>query len=194
MKAVAVPGIYQIIPIRCSQCCFFLFVCFLPASQWYRQDPETGHPAPLHQLAWLWSSLLADRHAKVPQKGQGSEPTLLWAYCGPLQVLECWAKLSLLNCHYFAMMGFCCFDWEALIIALITQFVSMEHLCVHCKTNCGWKDFVWPWQQAQTPLCFTAAVYRDASVSWGFWFIYSGVRFVFCVPAALALGGQEPSS
>lgn len=89
-----VPSCAAVQPETCALWAFLILstfvnvACLFPASQRCRQDPQTCHPAPLHQLAWLWSSLLAHRHVEVPQKGQGHQPRFLWACRGPLQVLN----------------------------------------------------------------------------------------------------------
>lgn len=90
-----VPSCAAVQPETCTLWTFLILSAFVnvasllfPASQRCRQDPQTCHPAPLHQLAWLWSSLLAHWHVEVPQKGQGHQPLFLWACRGPLQVLN----------------------------------------------------------------------------------------------------------
>lgn len=62
--------------------------CHRAASHRRCQDSQTGHPAPLYQLARLRSSFLPHRHAQVPQKGQAGQPALRRARRGPLQVGE----------------------------------------------------------------------------------------------------------
>lgn len=89
-----VPSCAAVQPETCALWTFLILSAFVnvaslfPASQRCRQDPQTCHPAPLHQLAWLWSSLLTHWHVEVPQKGQGHQPSFLWACRGPLQVLN----------------------------------------------------------------------------------------------------------